>query len=55
MIAGIEVSGLAVSISLQGAVWDSIAGLNARFGTLGFVIVVLFVVCWIVRRFVSRK
>ena len=49
VIAGIEVSGLAVEhFRLQGAVWDSIAGLNARFGTLGFVIVVLFVVCWIV-------
>jgi len=48
VIAGIEASGLLIEhFGLQGAVWDGIAGLNANFGTLGFGIVALFVVCWI--------
>ena len=49
VIAGIEAFGLLIEhFRLQGAVWDSIAGLNESFGALGFGIVVLFVVCWIV-------
>jgi high-affinity nickel permease len=47
--AGFEAFGLVVEhFGLRGVFRDSIAGLNARFGTLGFGIVVLFVVCWIV-------
>lgn len=49
VIAGIEALGLiAGHFRLQGVFWGGISGLNANFVGLGFGIVVLFVVCWIV-------
>jgi nickel/cobalt transporter (NiCoT) family protein len=49
VVAGIEALGLiAGHFRLQGVFWDGISGLNTNFGGLGFGIVVLFVVCWIV-------
>jgi high-affinity nickel-transport protein len=49
VIAGIEAFGLVVEhFGLQGVFWDGIAGLNASFGAIGFGIVVLIVVCWLV-------
>ena len=49
VIAGIEALGLiAAHFRLHGVFWEGITGLNANFDELGFGIVVLFVVCWIV-------
>jgi high-affinity nickel-transport protein len=34
-------------LKLTGGVWDLVGNLNDNFGTLGFVIIGIFVVCWI--------
>jgi len=47
LIGGIEVLGLiGDQFKLQGAVWDMIGSLNDNFGTIGFVIIGVFVVSW---------
>ena len=47
-IGGIEVIGLLKDqLKLTGGVWDFVGNLNDNFGTLGFVIIGIFVVCWI--------
>jgi nickel/cobalt transporter (NiCoT) family protein len=49
VVGGIEVLGLAQSeMNLSGPLWDSIASLNDNFGTLGYIIISLFIVSWIV-------
>jgi high-affinity nickel-transport protein len=49
VIAGVEALGLIADyFGLQGVFWDGVSGVNANFGGLGFGIVMLFVVCWIV-------
>jgi high-affinity nickel-transport protein len=35
-------------LRLQGPFWDAVVGLSDNFGALGFAIVALFIVCWIV-------
>ena len=48
LIGGIETIGLLKDqLKLTGGVWDLVGGLNDNFGTLGFVIIGIFVVCWI--------
>jgi nickel/cobalt transporter (NiCoT) family protein len=47
-IGGIEAIGLLKDqFKLTGGVWDLVGNLNDNFGTLGFVIIGIFVVCWI--------
>jgi high-affinity nickel-transport protein len=47
-IGGIEAIGLLKDqLKLTGGVWDLVGNLNDNFGTLGFVIIGIFVVCWI--------
>ena len=47
-IGGIEaISLLKDQLKLTGGVWDVVGNLNGNFGTLGFVIIGISVVCWI--------
>jgi high-affinity nickel-transport protein len=47
LIGGIEVLGLIGNhFKIQGAVWDMIGSLNNNFGTIGFVIIGVFVLSW---------
>ncbi len=49
LVGGIEALGLiAGRLKLEGAFWDGVGELNGNFGALGFVIVGLFLVSWIV-------
>jgi len=49
VIGGVELLGLVVErFGLEGGFWDWISGVNANFGVLGYAIVALFVVSWIV-------
>jgi nickel/cobalt transporter (NiCoT) family protein len=49
VVGGIEVLGLLVGrFQFKGPVWDAIARLNDNFGTLGYFIVGLFLVSWII-------
>jgi high-affinity nickel-transport protein len=48
-VGGIEALGLIVGrFHLKGAFWDAVSKLNENFGTLGYFIVGLFVLSWIV-------
>ncbi|MPW16263.1 HoxN/HupN/NixA family nickel/cobalt transporter [Paraburkholderia sp. CNPSo 3157] len=47
-IGGIEALGvLADKLGLDGGAWDAVAAVNASFGTLGYGIVSVFMLCWI--------
>ena len=49
LIGSIEVLGLiAEKLALSGGVWDWIAMLNEQFGALGYLIVGLFIISWLV-------
>jgi len=49
IVGGIEALGLLVDqFHLRGHFWDIVSRLNDNFGTLGYCIVGLFAVCWIV-------
>jgi len=49
LIGSVEALGLiAEKLALSGGVWDWIAMLNEQFGALGYVIIGLFIVSWIV-------
>jgi len=49
VVGGIEALGLLVQhLHLKGWFWDGVAGLNDNFGTLGYFIVALFTISWIV-------
>jgi nickel/cobalt transporter (NiCoT) family protein len=49
IVGGIEALGLiGDQLSLQGAFWDAIGSLNDNFGTLGFFIIGIFIVSWLV-------
>ena len=55
LVGGLEALGLLVDrLQLQGGVWDAIGALNADFGILGYLIVALFIVSWIVSLLVYR-
>jgi high-affinity nickel-transport protein len=48
-VGGIEALGLLVDqFHLRGHFWDAVARLNDNFGTLGYFIICLFAVSWIV-------
>jgi high-affinity nickel-transport protein len=48
VIGGIEALGLlSDKLGMSGRVWRAVAGLNDRFGELGYGIVALFIACWI--------
>lgn len=48
LVGGIEVLGLlAGHLSLDGAFWDAVRRLNENFGALGYFIVALFVLSWV--------
>jgi nickel/cobalt transporter (NiCoT) family protein len=49
VVGGIETLGLVQGeLNLTGAFWDAIASLNNNFGVLGYVIIGIFMVSWIV-------
>jgi high-affinity nickel-transport protein len=49
LIGGIEALGLIASkLSLEGPFWDLVAALNDQFGTLGYVIIAIFVASWLI-------
>ncbi|MEO9171147.1 MAG: HoxN/HupN/NixA family nickel/cobalt transporter [Candidatus Baltobacteraceae bacterium] len=49
VVGGIEaLSVLADRLNLTGGLWDAIGGLSGQFGTLGFIIVGIFLFSWIV-------
>ena len=55
IIGGIEVLGLiADQLSLEGSFWNAIGTLNDNFGTLGYVIVGIFVATWLVSMAIYR-
>lgn len=55
VIGSIEALGLiADKLKLQGAVWDAIGTLNHNFGTLGYFIIGIFVLCWAASVFIYR-
>jgi high-affinity nickel-transport protein len=48
LIGGIEAVGLLKDqLNLSGGVWDFVGNLNNNFGTLGFVIIAIFVLSWV--------
>jgi len=55
VIGGIETLGLiGDQLALKGVFWDAIGALNDNFGTLGYVIIAIFAVSWIVSAVVYR-
>jgi high-affinity nickel-transport protein len=48
LVGGVEALGLiGEKLALKGAFWNDIGALNDNFGTLGYLIIAIFVVCWI--------
>ena len=55
VVGGIEAAGLLVDqLDLKGGVWDVISMTNDNFGTLGYAIVGLFALAWLVSTIVYR-
>ncbi len=55
LVGGIETLGLIGSqLDLSGGFWDAVGSLNDNFGTLGYLIIGVFVVCWLVSLAVYR-
>lgn len=55
VIGGIEALGLiADQLKLQGPVWDAVGTLNENFGTLGYIIIGIFVLSWIASVLIYR-
>jgi high-affinity nickel-transport protein len=49
LVGGIEALGLiAGKLSLQGPFWDFVGVLNGHFGALGYLIIAIFVGCWLI-------
>ena len=49
IVGGLETLGLVQGeLGLSGPFWDPIAALNNNFGTLGYVIIGIFMVSWVV-------
>ena len=54
-VGGIEALGLiGAKLSLDGPFWGMIGDLNDNFGVIGYVIVGLFILCWIVSFMIYR-
>jgi high-affinity nickel-transport protein len=55
IIGGVEALGLIGSkLGLEGGFWIFIEGMNSNFGTLGYLIIGLFVVCWLISAAIYR-
>jgi high-affinity nickel-transport protein len=55
VIGGIEALGLlADQLKLQGPLWDAIGTLNDNFGTLGYIIIGIFILSWLVSVLIYR-
>ncbi|HXD48615.1 MAG TPA: HoxN/HupN/NixA family nickel/cobalt transporter [Gemmatimonadaceae bacterium] len=55
VVGGVEALGLvARRIGLTGGVWKGIAGLNENFGNIGYLIIGVFIVSWVVSAAVYR-
>src|SRR5215470_11252304 len=55
LIGGVQALNLIASkLGLSGGAWDAVADLNEVFGALGFVIVGVFVVCWLASMLIYR-
>jgi high-affinity nickel-transport protein len=55
LIGGVETLGLiAEKFGLSGGVWDAVGGLSEHFGLLGYLIVAVFVLSWIVSMLIYR-
>jgi high-affinity nickel-transport protein len=55
LVGGIEALGLVVDqLDLKGPFWDGIGDLNDNFGTIGYVIIGVFIISWIVSSVIYR-
>jgi nickel/cobalt transporter (NiCoT) family protein len=55
LVGGVEALGLLTEqLHLSGAFWGAIARLNGNFGTLGFIIVAVFIFAWVVSVIIYR-
>jgi high-affinity nickel-transport protein len=55
IVGGIEALGLiADKFELQGGIWDVVGALNDNFGTLGYLIIAIFALSWIISMVVYR-
>ncbi len=49
IVGGVEALGLSADkLGLQGGFWDAVASLNDNFGMLGYLIIGIFAVSWLV-------
>jgi high-affinity nickel-transport protein len=55
LVGGVEALGLLNDhFGFTGAFWDVVASLNSHFGLLGYAVIGLFALCWIVSVLVYR-
>jgi high-affinity nickel-transport protein len=55
LIGGIEVLGLvADQLGLEGGFWDVVGALGNNFGSLGYVIIAVFVLSWLLSAVIYR-
>lgn len=55
LVGGIEALGLvARQFHLDGALWEGVRSLNDNFGALGYLIVGVFVACWVASALIYR-
>jgi nickel/cobalt transporter (NiCoT) family protein len=55
LVGGVEALGLVADrLELKGGVWNVVAMLSEHFGTLGYAIVALFAVCWLVSALIYK-
>ncbi|HTY65132.1 MAG TPA: HoxN/HupN/NixA family nickel/cobalt transporter, partial [Alphaproteobacteria bacterium] len=55
LIGGVEILGLVVDrLGLEGGVWSLIGILNENFGAIGYLIIGLFVIAWVVSAAIYR-
>jgi high-affinity nickel-transport protein len=48
LVGGVELLGIAIErLGLTGPFWNAIAALNENFGSLGYVILAIFIVSWL--------
>jgi len=48
LVGGVEALGLiGEKLALKGPFWNGVGALNDNFGTLGYLIIAVFAVCWI--------
>lgn len=55
VVGGIELLGLLCErLKLKGGLWDAIASINENFAALGYIVIGIFVVCWIASLLIYR-